>query len=313
MVGPFALRASSGLLLIVLLAAGCQTTSTLRPSSAAPSAASWRDRPTSWEKLDDIEAWLDAASPSADRELYAEARLQLAEGLLEFAQRDRGAATEDVIRFRLRRAGDLFAQVEGDPNASWSQQSRARTGAARIEALKASPVHAGPAILSRTRWGAARPILARLTRHNGPWTKITVHHTTEPTSTIGGADVASASRVLRKTQSYHMTAPERLYGDIGYHYLIDPSGRIYEGRSLAWQGAHAYKQNNVANIGICLLGHFDRERPSPRALESLEELIESLRERYSIPRYRVYGHQEMRATACPGARLMSWVKGYRAG
>ena len=72
-------------------------------------------------------------------------------------------------------------------------------------------------------------------------------------------------------------------------------------------------KNNVANIGICLLGDFDHERPDPRALESLERLTDALCERHHIAHNRVYGHQKFAPTECPGDALMAWIARYSAG
>ena len=114
---------------------------------------------------------------------------------------------------------------------------------------------------------------------------------------------------IRKIQRAHIDASG--YGDIGYHFLIGPSGRVFEGRSLEWQGAHAYKDNNVGNVGICLLGNFEETRPTPEQLRALEGLVADLSARYDIPRNRVYGHREFRTTLCPGRNLMVWVSTYR--
>ncbi len=101
------------------------------------------------------------------------------------------------------------------------------------------------------------------------------------------------------------------YGDIGYHFVIDPYGRLFEGRDLRYQGAHANGDNNVGNIGICLIGNFEKEKPTQAALDALEREIGALRQKYDIPRSRVYGHRELRATECPGDALMRWVERYR--
>ena len=116
---------------------------------------------------------------------------------------------------------------------------------------------------------------------------------------------------LRKMQAFHMHDPDHLWGDLGYHFLIDPSGRVLEGRELTWQGAHARGKNNERNIGICVMGDFSRERPTAAALETLEELLDLLRARYSIPRNQVFGHRDFVVTECPGARLDPWVEAYR--
>ena len=103
------------------------------------------------------------------------------------------------------------------------------------------------------------------------------------------------------------------YGDVGSHFLIDPRGRVYEGRSLQWQGAHAHGDNNVGTIGVCLLGNFVVERPKEPALDALQKLTDDLTRQYGIPKNRVYAHQDLRPTECPGQRLVAWVQSYRGG
>ena len=101
------------------------------------------------------------------------------------------------------------------------------------------------------------------------------------------------------------------FGDIGYHYLIDAAGRIFEGRPIAWQGAHARGQNNYQNLGVCLLGDFTRGRPTEAALASLGLLLNELRARYRIPSGRVFGHRDLLVTECPGDALQDWIGRYK--
>ena len=103
------------------------------------------------------------------------------------------------------------------------------------------------------------------------------------------------------------------WGDIGYHYLIDPDGRVYEGRRLKWQGAHATGSNNIDNIGVCMIGNFAIERPTAAALNALDALLVDLRGKYGIPRSELHGHQHFTNTECPGVHLSAWLSRYKAG
>lgn len=95
------------------------------------------------------------------------------------------------------------------------------------------------------------------------------------------------------------------YGDIGYHYLIDPNGNIYQGR---WYGAHSDEaagnkgvhvdDANTSAVGITLLGTYGRDpddidafksifdggvqNPSNPALEATQELVNWLAYKYGI-------------------------------
>lgn len=274
-------------------------------------SAGWQFQPHSWEKLAAIERWLDSPSAAAQPELAVEAVLQLAEGRLEFARVDRDRLDPAVLELRLGAARRGFFEVLGSSAATPTQLGRAHAGLRSAASLESAPRSTGPALVSRGQWGAERPIPSRMTRNTRSWTRITVHHSAEHSGKLGGPGAGASARAVQGIQSYHMHDPGRLYGDVGYHFLIDPAGRIYEGRGLEWQGAHAWRHNNVQNIGICVLGSFDDERPREAALVSLQALLDHLRARYSIPRSRVYGHREFRTTVCPGAHLMNWVKGYR--
>ena len=152
-------------------------------------------------------------------------------------------------------------------------------------------------------------MLGRLNREQG-WRRITIHHSARPTSELGRQDLPSVADAVRRIQKFHID--DNGWGDIGYHYLIDPQGRILEGRKSAFQGAHAgSNQANRNNVGICLLGHFDQERPTPAALASLQGLIDSIRKRAGIPRTQVYSHQDFKETECPGRFLETWLERYR--
>lgn len=79
---------------------------------------------------------------------------------------------------------------------------------------------------------------------------------------------------------FRFHAATRGWGDIGYHYVIDYDGKIYEGRlgGNGVRGAHLYYdrqcQNfNLGTIGIALLGNY-QNRPVPsQMLESLQKLV----------------------------------------
>ena len=52
---------------------------------------------------------------------------------------------------------------------------------------------------------------------------------------------------------------ERGWTDIGYHFVIDPAGTIYEGRDIRVRGAHV-EGANTGKVGLLLLGDF---QPDP--------------------------------------------------
>jgi hypothetical protein len=163
--------------------------------------------------------------------------------------------------------------------------------------------------LSRTRWNARAVDRGNLDRMGRIW-RVTIHHSAMLTR-VGSPSTAAVA--IRAIQQQHMDG--RGYGDIGYHYLIDPDGRVWEGRSLAYQGAHASGANNEGNVGICLLGNFvrgaDGQQPSDAQLRALQALLHDVCDAHDVPPSRILTHRELRPTSCPGEYLQHVVDGMR--
>ena len=69
------------------------------------------------------------------------------------------------------------------------------------------------------------------------------------------------------------------WDDIGYNYVVDPKGTVYEARDAQGAGdvddivgAHYCAKNN-GTMGICLLGNYNNSEPSLSLLTSLSDLI----------------------------------------
>ena len=77
---------------------------------------------------------------------------------------------------------------------------------------------------------------------------------------------------MRAIQSWHLA---RGWATIGYHFVVSPSGRIFRGRPVDRLGAHVLG-HNAGTVGICLMGNFETERPTPAALRSLEHTCRRL-------------------------------------
>ena len=175
-------------------------------------------------------------------------------------------------------------------------------------AAPAEAPHGAPSavkILARSAWDAKAADRSNLEPMVRP-SRLTIHH-----SAMYFRDTrpASCKAQLQMIQREHMG--NRGYGDIGYHYLIDPSGRVWEGREMRWQGAHASGDNNIANIGVCLLGNFMRGRsgqgPTPAQVTSMQQLVVSLMARYRFGADAIHCHSDFKATECPGPLLESVV------
>jgi len=156
----------------------------------------------------------------------------------------------------------------------------------------------------RAEWGA-RPISGAYDPMK-PITRITVHHSAEVAKVGSNASVGSE---LRNMQASHQAK----WADLGYHFVIDPSGGIWEGRALKWQGAHEGAGLNQGSIGICLMGNFETQ-PLPYAQTAgLSRLLDALCKHFAVDAARIKTHREVRPdpTACPGAPLQRWTDDYR--
>lgn len=110
-------------------------------------------------------------------------------------------------------------------------------------------------IISRAEWGADESAMTWQPQVATPQ-KIVIHHTA---GGDGGSDPAATVRGI-----YYWQSTVLGWGDIGYNYLIDPAGTIYEGRSggPGTIGAHAYNAErgvnyNVGSIGVAVLGCYE--------------------------------------------------------
>lgn len=139
---------------------------------------------------------------------------------------------------------------------------------------------------------------------------LTVHHS----ALLIQGDPRPAVERVRALYKYH--AQNRGWGDIGYHYVIDESGQVYEGRQGGKfvVGGHAYC-NNVGTVGVVLLGNFEMEQPSQKQVASLQHLLSNLAIDYKIDLKRsvqfhgktfdtpIVRHRDLLSTLCPGYYL----------
>lgn len=104
----------------------------------------------------------------------------------------------------------------------------------------------------------------------------------------------------------------RGFADIGYHFLIDAGGEVFEGRTLMARGAHV-RGHNTGAIGVCLLGNFERGAPTAAQMDSLVALGRALRHALGVT--HLAGHRDYpgQGTACPGRMLHPLLPEIAAG
>lgn len=151
-------------------------------------------------------------------------------------------------------------------------------------------------VVQRKAWGARPP----KSRVPAIWTKDTtvrVHHSVSnpPLGKRYSPKLRAAEREhMQQLQRFHME--QRGYADIGYNYLIFPSGNVYEGRGKRVLGAHTLGHN--ADCGICFVGNYEVDKPTPEAISSFKQL----RRRLGL-RGRIVAHSRTFPTSCPGDNI----------
>ena len=78
------------------------------------------------------------------------------------------------------------------------------------------------------------------------------------------------------------------FADIGYHFMIGPDGRIYEGRSARAEGAHV-KHHNERNLGVAFLGDYTNAPLTDAQVQAAYNLSEAARKAYPIKRLATHG------------------------
>ncbi len=175
-----------------------------------------------------------------------------------------------------------------------------------------------PAVISRAAWGA-----------NEAWmdwppayslvNKIVVHHT------VTENDEPDPAATVRAIYYYH--AVVRGWGDIGYNYLVDRFGNVYEGRAggLDVVGGHAYGYN-VGSLGIGSLGTFGNTGGSTAPTQAMLDAISTLSawtasrrlfhpalssQFYDRYTRNITGHRDYGTTACPGDYMVGDLSALR--
>jgi uncharacterized protein (TIGR03437 family) len=132
-----------------------------------------------------------------------------------------------------------------------------------------------PPIVSRAGWGCGAECAPREQPLFAPVTHLVVHHS------AGSNTATDWAAVIRSIWVLHVRGNG--WNDIGYNYLIDPNGVIYEGRAGGDGviGAH-FSGVNTGTMGVCLVGTYSEIPPRAASIESLWNLLSWQVERWNL-------------------------------
>ena len=91
---------------------------------------------------------------------------------------------------------------------------------------------------------------------------------------------------------------------IGYHKVINRSGKIENGRPEYWVGAHV-KGKNTISLGVCLIG---RHEFTIKQFISLEKVLRKWK--FLYPEAEIVGHRDTGNTdkTCPNFDVKTWIE-----
>jgi N-acetylmuramoyl-L-alanine amidase len=190
-----------------------------------------------------------------------------------------------------------------------------------------------PRIISRAGWGANESLRRHAPEYSDTVKAAFVHHTVQTNSYAPSESAA----LIRADYLYHVRS--RGWNDIGYNFLVDRYGRVFEGRyggvTRAVLGAHA-GGFNTDTTGVALLGTFTTSRPPAGMVAALQRLLAwkldlthvdprgltaltsagGANTRYPAGRrvaaHTILGHRSTSYTTCPGDPVIGLLPALRA-
>lgn len=179
-----------------------------------------------------------------------------------------------------------------------------------------------PRIVTRRGWGANEGLRERGFRYTKKVRAAFVHHT----ASGNNYRCSQVPSLIRSIYRYHVKSMG--WRDIGYNFVIDKCGKIYEGRAGGVArpvlGAHTLGFNNNS-MGIAVLGSYDTKKPSKAAVKAVARLTAWKLGLYRVnPKGKTYlksagsnlhrkgkkvrlnvisGHRDGFITECPGRKL----------
>ncbi|MBA2517220.1 MAG: N-acetylmuramoyl-L-alanine amidase [Solirubrobacterales bacterium] len=235
----------------------------------------------------------------------------------------------DAVRARFVRAKPTAAVARG---VTGRLRRRAAAVARGAQTLAPAGAPQPPRVITRAEWGAAA-VPPRATAGYGGVQLAFVHHTVtanEYTPQDSAAIVLGIARYHRDSNGWN---------DIGYNFLVDKYGQVFEGRAggigLAVIGAHAQGYNSVST-GVACLGDFRSIPESEPGIAAVTQLLAWKLGLHGVPAegtvtvtslggkanlyrsgtpvtfQRISGHRDGNGTSCPGDGLYGQLPALRA-
>lgn len=268
-----------------------------------------------------------------------------ADGLQVWAEAEAGSVTglKAVLIDPGTASSDTLLPAGTPSTAALSGDSTAQVVTAGFDpgraatALPAEAPYPAPPIITRSQWGADESLTDKCDSDLSVSMQSAAVHHTASTNAYSQSDVP---RLLRGFLSFH-TRPEAQGGrgwcDIGYNFLVDRFGRVFEGRAGSIEktvvGAHTGGYNG-RTVGVSAIGDYGSTAAPPALLEALSQTIAwkfaqlgikgkgtvRLVSGGSTSKYPVgtevtfptiYGHRDASNTACPGQSLyanLPWIR-----
>ena len=130
-------------------------------------------------------------------------------------------------------------------------------------------------------------------------TKIVIHHSaSRPDTTM---------EQINEWHKARFNFPSSFGSFVGYHYVIEESGKVYQCRRDNEFGMHSVP--NDGKIGVCVVGNFQKDFPTNEQIVSLEKVVNELKKVYNIN--EVLGHRDYNPTECPGDNLYKIILQWR--
>ncbi|MFD8254375.1 peptidoglycan recognition protein family protein [Streptomyces werraensis] len=207
---------------------------------------------------------LDLVDPGeAEPEEFAEGAEQPRTGVMTAAAKAASAANSALVPLGATRIPSLTAEET-------REELLTLRGTELTEQQQAEPyIGPRPSIVTRRGWGADENLREKSFVYTSKVKAAFVHHT----ASGNNYSCSQAPSLIRGFYRYHTKSLG--WRDIGYNFLVDKCGRIYEGRAggvaKPVKGAHTMGFNS-RTTGIAVIGSYGSEKPSSKAVKAVARL-----------------------------------------